>query len=364
LAGTGVLSPRPAVTQNTFFALQPFYEQRFLVSYKAGNPQSPPLKHNEWTAAWPNNAMSIGRVDLAHLRCCDCDGTNEISVLMRYVRLAVDFQNPADNGSANPMAARPLVFRNAWVKDFIDNATARWNGNDAQNDARTWIVPRPASPAPPPLRTNIVTLFQYLKLAWAHFNVRTGDPGDPTASPPRAAIVSNMNGYSGKGQLRVNATIHDGVAGGNDAWGIPQTKRGLASAHELGHCGSLPDEYENNGKDSPMYLSLNILGSPYKLERLENQALMFYNWFIRARYLWHAAEWMRLLTGLGAVNFKLEHKDSAAPGPVEDDFYLRTIRTPEPVETLSAGLFPLIFGDQGRPPRCSTRSSISWARIN
>ena len=308
---------RPAITPQPFFTIQPYYEQRYLITYGGTNPQAGAIHHNEWSGAYPGaGPMGIGRFDLTHLRCCDWDGANEVSVVFRYLRLTVDFNTASNDSSgtsrANPLAGAALAVRQAWVQGLVDNCMARWNGNDAQSAARVWATPRPASPpaAAPALRTQIVTFFHYLLAAWSHSNIRCGDP----------RVTSFMGAWDGDAQIRINATIHDGGGGGNDAYGVARTGRGLAAAHELGHGMSLPDEYQSNPADQKMYAALNVLGSPYMRE---NRALMLFNWYIRARYLWYVAEWLRLLAGFGAVNFKLEHNDSAPPGaPRETNYFL------------------------------------------
>ena len=324
LGTAGTVSPRPGLTQRPFFAIQPYFEKRYLITYNGTNPQATAIYQNEWTTPYAAaGPMTIGRFDIAHLRCCDWDGGNEVSVVFRYLRFNVDF-NTASNDNANPPVAQPNPLaalgapaRQAWVQGMADNCMARWNGNDAFNTARVWVLPQPTSPPGPPLKTQIVTIFHYLQVNWAHFNIRSCAPTIPPVS-----MTSFMEAVAGDGQIRVNATVHDGTAVGNDAWGAAHVNRGLPAAHELGHGLSLPDEYENNGTDSPMYTALNVLGSPYQFES-RARGLMFRNWFIRARYLWYVAEWMRTITSLSGVAFKLLHNDTGPPGaPLEVNYFV------------------------------------------
>jgi hypothetical protein len=312
VAGTpGTIAPRPAATQKAFFTIQPFYEQQFLITYGGGNPQAGAIQHNEWAAAYPGpGAMGIGRVDMVLLRCTDWDGGNEVSVALRYLKFNIDLATASNDNSgnpqANPLAGSPPAARMNWVQSLVDNCTARWNGRDAQNTARVWVEPQPSSPPGPPLRTQIVTIFQYTQLPWAHSNIRSCAPSIPPVS-----MTSFMNAFNGDGQIRVNAAFHDGTNAGVDAWGAAHVNRGLPAAHELGHGMTLPDEYDNNAAHSPNYTALNLLGSPYNME---NRGLMLLNWSIRARYLWVVAEWMRTLRGLRSVPFQLRHFDSGPPG--------------------------------------------------
>ncbi len=318
-AGTGSLSPRPGPTQRPYFAIQPYHEQRFIITYGGFNPQAVPVYHNEWNAAWPSTAMGIGRYDSILLRCADYEGADEVATVVRYLRLTLDFVNPSNDNSSpsiaqpNPLggapAPAPPVTQMVWAQSLIDNSLARWNGHDAHNDARIWASPRPASPpaAAPPFKAQVVTIFHYLPIAWSHSNIRCAHWN----------CTSFMGASNGDGQIRSNATIHD-AGGGNDIWGRPRVNRGLAAAHEFGHGLSLPDEYDNNRGHSLFAAALNVLGSPYNLE---NRGMMFFNWYVRARHLWVAAEWLRRLNGLTAVNFMLSHNDTAAPGAARETNY-------------------------------------------
>ena len=57
---------------------------------------------------------------------------------------------------------------------FCDNSAKRWNGNDTtlpRNNAPTWILPR--TPPAPPVQVQVVNVYQHLKKAWAHYDIRT-----------------------------------------------------------------------------------------------------------------------------------------------------------------------------------------------
>jgi len=311
---TGAIAPRPGLVQQNYFSMQPFIEQDFIVSYGGVSPQAAPIYHNEWTAAYGATADQTGRYDILHLRCCDYDGTDEVSVLLRYLRTDFDFttaSQPPGNVGPNPMAGSTAAQRMAWAQFVINNTMGRWNGHDAVNNARVWATPRQFSPpvANPQLKTQCVSIFQYLSTARSHFCIRCAVPNG----------TSWMAGTTGEGQIRINAATHDDGSAPTDIWGQPMTGRGLASAHEIGHGISLPDEYDNNGNDSLDYTALNLVGSPYNLEA---RGMMFFNWHIRARYLWASVEWLRTLNNLGAVSFRLIHNDTNAPGaPLESNYF-------------------------------------------
>ena len=306
LARQGVVL-KPSADEKATFAFQPFYWQRYLTSYGGGSPELGPKYHNEWTTKYGSENDQIGRLDIALFRCSDHRNGQEIAKLLRFNRLRFDF-------TGGPLVApSPPMTPKAWVDQMITNVTKRWNGKDACNRDACWIVPRPTSPpdASPPIRIHTRNLFQYLKKDWAHFELKTLDP----------AGRSSIGEWNGTGQLRVNCTVQDdGAYAPADVWGAALTGRGMAAAHEMGHCGSLPDDYVNNN-----YANLCLLGAPYVQESEDfntvtkaaprGKALMQGNWWIRARYFWHAAEWLRLLPALKTVDMKIEHG-------TENDFYI------------------------------------------
>jgi hypothetical protein len=133
--------------------------------------------------------------------------------------------------------------------------------------------------------------------------------------------TSSMGEVVGSGGLRINTNVHDSNSppGGSDAYGAPWSNRGLAAAHEFGHCGSLPDEYGNDDR----YTDKCLLACPYIFEAPPVRGLMNFNWYIRARYFWHAAEWLRLLPDFLETDFKISRVNPLAPGAnPEDNFHL------------------------------------------
>jgi hypothetical protein len=319
-AGTSFTNARPAIVlqpsadNRALFAIQSFYWQHFMTGYGDSTQVSGALKHNEWTATYSPGVRQdqIGRFDMVHIRCADVDRSvdDEISVVLRYHRLSFDFTTP-DGGTANPALASPAVAQAGWIKLCIDNSLARWNGLDAINTSPTWVLP--ADTGTPPIRMQVVTLFQHLKQAWSHFYITTIATGGRSA----------MGEVDGTGKLRINCVVHDGGPNGaNDLWGAAKSGRGLAAAHELGHCGSLPDEYINASTESMNVPNLCLLGAPYVFEQEDfngappsGKGLMHGNWWLRARYFWHVAEWLRLVPALSAADMKVQH-------PPENDFRL------------------------------------------
>ena len=277
----------PPLTQQTFFSIQPFFQQNY-ISHSV-NPQVAPLNHDEWVTPYGVARYQIGRTDLALFRCCDYVNSEEVAVLLRYMKFNFSFVSP-------PLSTSPPAVQMGWAKRFLDLITQRWNGPDSVvvggvphvlNEQRAWILPSP--PNTPLLRAQIITLLQCSSAASAHYQVT------PIAPSGR----SWMSAWDGTGMLRTNALPHDSTSGFN---GLPG--RGLAVAHEAGHCGSLQDEYREGESESRDWKSLHILGNPYIHDAF---GIMNNNWDVRARYFWYCTEWIRRLNGMGAMNFRIHH---------------------------------------------------------
>jgi hypothetical protein len=288
-----------ARTDKDYLSVQPFWRQEF--PNHSDNPQPGATSHDEWAGAFaPPDPYFIGRFDMAHLRCTDWNGANEVTTLLRYIRYAFDLSMV----SVCPPVAGPFARPELWAGEAIDNMMKRWNGPDgAFNPGRPWIVPNPGpGQVAPPLKSQVLTLLQYVSPPVCHFRVRT-------VSPLRGSYVNAQ----GDAQFRVNAIRHDpGPAGAFDNWGQPRwgaPGRGLAAAHETGHAGSMPDEYTYTCPDECLgYNWLHIAANPFQRDSsAAHAALMQTNGVIRPRYFWHAAEFLHALNGLNATNWKIQH---------------------------------------------------------
>ena len=319
---------RPAPVSKDYFHVQPLYFQDHL-SRNYG--PTGPAKHLEWVAPYTypvvNEAAGHyifrnGRADIAHVRCCDHDGNDEIAVLIRYHRFSVVF---------DPVVCTTQGKKKDFARDLVLNVNARWNSPvPNHNEDCTWILPRTPSPPSPPnpaarLRTKVVTFTQFVPKVRAHFDVTT------LAATGR----SGMAFQDGTGDMRVNAVVPDEPTA--------TTGRGLASAHETGHAHGLPDDYldpDTAGDDHPFYYFNHVPGSPYVDDAL---ALMKSNHRIRARILWHNAEWLHNLPALGGAELRVKHgaedfqlphyPHAASPGrhfvswPVSFNIYQRNAAT-------------------------------------
>ncbi|RJP32381.1 MAG: hypothetical protein C4547_13970 [Phycisphaerales bacterium] len=262
-----------------YFAVQPFYQQEYFARSHARAAGT----YDEW-----NNPIADGdgdlyqnaRYEIAMLRCCDFEGTDERAVALRFHRFDFDFTaapNTMDNATLGGDDTSRKVARSEWITKFVDACALRWTGEDGDNGDRAWVVPKAGNPA---LKTQVVTVVQHLAAARAHFKINLVAEDQTSA----------MNAEQGTGDLRVAA-------------GADTVDRHFAGAHETGHCGGHPDEYCPYSYGQRGFGSNHVPGSPFEIE---DDSMMNFNRWIRARYFWQVAEWMRLLPAL-KVDYKIEH---------------------------------------------------------
>jgi hypothetical protein len=156
------LSPRPARTDKDY--IQPFFEQL----YNQTN-----LKYTG-----PNTTtQTIGRVDLAFLRCCDRDGDDEVGVVLHYFRMLYSFNPaPAPTGvtPASPFHAPTANFqqnRDKYMDDCSKNMVALQRKRRV-NTVRAQLLSKKATDK---LKAQVVTSAS-AAAAGAHFNLRSCAP--------------------------------------------------------------------------------------------------------------------------------------------------------------------------------------------
>ncbi|HYS08601.1 MAG TPA: phage baseplate assembly protein V [Myxococcales bacterium] len=283
-AAGNTLSPRPARTDKDFFSIQPFFEQL----YNQTN-----LKYTG-----PNTTtQTIGRVDLALLRCCDRDGDNEVGIVLHYFRMLFNFMPNAPAGTAaspfHPPAANFQQKRDTYMDACCRNMAARFNGNDAISLSRGELVPKKATDK---LKAQVVYFVQPVaNAASAHFNLQVVRPG-AGALGGRAW----MQGLNGTGELGENSQAPESSF----------SPGSYIAAHELGHGDSLPDEYnERWGSFSNLELSfqMNTPGDPFETDGANwdpaqvttpDSGLMNGVQTMRNRYFWHSAEFARTVSSI------------------------------------------------------------------
>jgi hypothetical protein len=262
---TGVPARVDIPGANPLFSLQPFYQQftarRYQVAYNAAQSEQ------------------IGRYDAVLLRCCDVQGGNEVAISMRYLRSNFNF--------AGPLSPPLAVSQAAYAQGISQNVANRWSGNDPNvNQYRTNFTPQTSPPPSPPvpLRVDAVWFPQSVSRNRAHFAVDLWDqPRDKRGS------------QSGDGKSGPRSYQSDGAP-----------NYGYAAAHETGHMGGLPDEYNerwNGASYQQISLKQNLPGDPYEPDgrtetgRTAGSAMMNGNMRVRNRYFWHEAEWVRQIVG-------------------------------------------------------------------
>ncbi|KPF70456.1 hypothetical protein IP84_01670 [beta proteobacterium AAP99] len=302
------VAARPGVTAQPFFAIEPLHElehaQRFAqIQYDHAAPST----------------VRLGRFDLALLRCCDIDGTDEKAVNLVYFR--INFAFPAPNatvqatytGAAVPQPVPANLAGNAQLKygeEFVTNVAARWNGTDGKPPAaRAQFLPSAAPAAA--LKVDVVWFGQSLPGDQAQFACRIEVP-EYQANPR-----SWFNGTEGTGELSKLGCAEEDDGSGT-MW--------FVGAHECGHGVGLNDDYcERWSAFSYGQLSLrwHIPGDPYEPDGRTVEfgepgaAMMNSNIEVRNRYYWHIAEWARSVTNVG---FKVKIG-------AYDDYYLPTHAT-------------------------------------
>jgi hypothetical protein len=263
-----------AIVDKKHFIFEPYYGQKLAEHYL---PYKVP----------PSAGIRGGRFDMALIRECDQLGAKEFFVSMQYYRLMFNFQPTSGTKGA---AAQTAFSNNAAI-----SVMNRWNGNDAANASRAELIPQDNTKN----YTGEVLWFiqPAAAAADAHFNVGVDNP----ANVSRAAMDDS-----------------DGTGNINDSDGAPTkaygTKLAYVFAHEMGHAGSLPDEYAervNWGSHRQPGVSCNTPGDPFIDEGMypdltatlypgagdDRYPMMTQTVEMRNRYFWHNAEFARKFIG-------------------------------------------------------------------
>jgi hypothetical protein len=259
----GVQSPRPPAPGRSFAVVQGFFDQNH-----------------------PNRG-SIGRFDMALLRCCDVDGENEVAVNLHYYRYGFDFAPapiPARNTQPNTVAAGAQP---AWVNDAVNNLHKRWNGPDGSfHPGGAQLITGPLAAK---VRVPIIFFFQAFP--------------QPLSGPFVAREVSY--------RIDIFKKVRAFMSSGTGRGALEETENkpdpdddSFTLAHESGHGDSLEDEYiETSNHASYFNLGFEdfIPGSPYFADR---GSMMKDNIIVRPRHYWHSAEWARTVSG---TEFLVQH---------------------------------------------------------
>lgn len=274
----------PSPIANSLFSIQPFYQQRSARRYQVA-----------FNVAQDEQ---IGRYDVLLLRCCDVQEGKEVAVNMSYLRSSFDFTGPL----VPPLA----VTQAAYAQGISQNVGNRWSGDDlgsVNQQYRARIVPQ-SPPGSPPVRVDAIWFPQSVRRTQAHFNIVLWSAGR-----------DNRNGWNGGG----NSGINSFQSGGGNVY---------AAAHETGHMGGMPDEYNerwNSASYRQMSMKQNLPGDPYEPDGRDERpiyqagsAMMNGNQVTRNRYFWHNAEWVRQAIG---APVKIALQDSSS-GVVYDNYML------------------------------------------
>jgi len=292
---------KPQSGQN-FFRIEPFYEQR---QDLGSIPRPPGFRNEHANPRAEANTRSAGRVDVAVLRCCDLQDGIEVAVCLNYFRLFFN-GNPAFPPGLEP-AAVPSGLSGSDAEDWgilgITNMLKRWNGNDIPfSTARPQAKPTGSEK----VRFDLLWLAQNLPRAIAHFEIGLFKM-PPTIVPPRP-VRASMDPFNGFATLDVSNNIVQ-----ETTTTPPHFGGDLVFAHEMGHAGSLDDEYD----DSHLAYNFPWLISPAPGCPFLNEffAMMFGGYFAGVgRYWWQFAEWLRSVYNIDllvqyypTLQYKLPH---------------------------------------------------------
>ncbi|BDC52149.1 hypothetical protein F183_A44640 [Bryobacterales bacterium F-183] len=245
---------------------------------------------------WPFKGASTtpsrtGRFDMVLVRCCDQVAAKEVFINLQYFRLNYNFLAAAP-ATALAGAAGSIHAGTKGVPYIGPNLKAlmsRWNGYDATvPGARAKLLPQKNTLN----HTGEVLYFLHpaTALQGAHYRMDVFK----TAGQDRAF----MDSVNGKGEVMDNQSTPDNAHAPNS----------FTFAHELGHGGSLPDEYGewwNYCNHSGPGIANNTPADPFVDEGtshdlmpggalVANQfAMMVQNVLPRNRYFWHNAEFAR-----------------------------------------------------------------------
>lgn len=273
----GQLNPRPARTDqpatNPFFSIQPFFEMQTDWTRGAARPQG---AVQEWQSprAPAGGAWGVGRFDMVLLRDCDLEGGNEVVVNMHYFRFFLNF------ATANPPPA-PFNQQN-YRRDVTTRIPTRWNGPDGAFNATPPKILPDGNPAK--LQGKVYWFVQDVPLGRQHYNISVQASTAPGAS-------------------RAHMSAFDGTGGFNESTAVPAGDGTFVAAHECGHGDGLYDEYNElwslGSYEQPSYATW-MPGDPFQRDAF---AMMNGNRDVKRRHYWHAAEWVRVATG---INTKLD----------------------------------------------------------
>jgi len=274
------LSPRPA-PPGEFCVVEAFYEQ--------DHPSQPAA-----TASVLSGSNTIGRYDMAILRCCDLEGDVEVAICLQYFRFHFDF-NPSFKADFNPNAAVSGLTGAAartYIEGALQNMPKRWNGPDGKNTpGPAVIVPQKAGD--PKLKIQVLWVAQHLPKAISHYEI-----GVFKETTPNTKIRAFMSSFRGQGVLDITDNAPDPKFAGSKLEGR------FTFAHESGHGNSLQDEYIETSLNCSYFqdgFKDHVPGDPYDFDET---AMMRENVKPRPRHFWHIAEW---LNSIYKIDFKVKH---------------------------------------------------------
>lgn len=269
--------PKPA--KSTFCDVQPFFEQDHEVFNQ------------------------IGRFDIIRLRSCDIssDAQTEIGACIVYLRLFFNFNKTSDKPDDSQPHNISATAQKDWVQTAIMNLLKRWNGPDIKGGSS----PQNFNPGSAEIISADTTKLKFTsKVIWysqqfprnkSHFELGIYKHDDAAKK-----VRGFMRSSTGVGVL-------DKIDNQPNSTGF------FTFAHEVGHGGSLVDEYIEQTTPTTFPLAswldgfdCNSPGSPFSLDE---KSMMRQNKEVRARHSWHLAELFRKLD-TNNFDYKVKHNNN------------------------------------------------------
>lgn len=231
----------------------------------------------------------IGRFDIIRLRCSDIDkdAVTETGTCIVYLRLFFNFNKTDDEPDDSEPHNISANAQKDWVETAIMNLLKRWNGPDKKggsspqtfNKGAAKIISADTSKMK--FNSKVIWYSQQFPKSKSHFELGIYKHKDAAKK-----IRAFMRSSTGVGVL-------------DKIDNEPKANGFFTFAHEVGHGGSLVDEYIEQTTPTSFPFSswldgfdCNSPGSPFSLDE---QSMMRQNKEVRSRHSWHLAELFRKL---------------------------------------------------------------------
>lgn len=233
----------------------------------------------------------IGRFDIIRLRCSDvsADRETEIGTCIVYLRIFFNFNKTKDKPDVSEPHNISESDQREWIETAIMNLLKRWNGPDK----KTGSSPQTFNPGPAQIISSDTSKLKFKsKVIWYSQQF-------PKEKSHFELGIYKTKDVKKKKKIRAFMKASDGTGVLDKVDNEPGANGFFTFAHEVGHGGSLVDEYieQTTPTSFPFATWLdgfdsNSPGAPFSLDL---ESMMRQNKEVRARHSWHLAELFRKL---------------------------------------------------------------------